>query len=133
MVINAVRELQAVRVRLMKFEDIYHFFYNPPPKYLNRELAVCYVLDFLLQKESYGTELIEQLSEQFPQYRLSDTVLYGALKFLEESGMIQGYWQKTKGRGRPRKMYSIIRDYQDKAKELAQLWRNYVNHNPSND
>jgi len=117
----------------MTFEDIYQFFNNPPPTYLNRELAVCYVLDFLLQKESYGTELIEQLPEQFPQYRLSDTVLYGALNFLEQSGMIQGYWQKLKGRGRPRKMYSIVRGYQDKAEELAKLWRNYLNHNHPNN
>lgn len=113
----------------MKFEDIYQFFNNPPPTYLNRELAVCYVLDYLLTQESYGTELIEQLSENFPQYRLSDTVLYGALSFLEQSGVIEGYWQKLKGRGRPRKMYTIVSDYKEKAEELASLWRHYVYHN----
>ncbi|MFB6277782.1 MAG: PadR family transcriptional regulator [Halothece sp.] len=110
----------------MKFEDIYQFFENPPPTYLNRELAVCYVLDILLQGESYGTELIEQLTENYPKYRLSDTVLYSALKFLEQSGMIKGYWRKLQGRGRPRKMYQIVPEHQRQAEELAHLWRNYI-------
>lgn len=110
----------------MKFEDIYQFFENPPPTYLNRELAVCYVLDILLRGESYGTELIEQLTENYPQYRLSDTVLYSALKFLEQSGMIKGYWRKLQGRGRPRKMYQIVPEHQGQAEELAHLWRNYI-------
>lgn len=110
----------------MKFEDIYQFFDDPPPTYLNRELAVCYVLDALLEEESYGMALINRLSEQFPQYRLSDTVLYGALKFLEESGLIEGYWYKLKGRGRPRKMYEIVPEKQAQAQELANLWRNYA-------
>lgn len=110
----------------MKFEDIYQFFNNPPPTYLNRELAVCYILDILLQKESYGTELIENLMESYPQYRLSDTVLYSALKFLEQSGTIKGYWRKLKGRGRPRKMYKISPDSQQQAEDLAQLWRTYT-------
>ncbi len=112
----------------MKFEDIYQFFSDPPPTYLNRELAVCYILDFLLQRESYGTELIEQLNDNYPQYRLSDTVLYSALKFLEESGLITGYWQRQKSRGRPRKMYKIIPENEGQAEELAELWRNYISH-----
>lgn len=110
----------------MKLEDIYQFFNDPPPIYLNRELAVCYVLDILLQKESYGTELVEQLTENHPQYRLSDTVLYKALKFLEESGVIKGYWRKLKKRGRPRKMYKILPEQQSLAEELADFWRNYI-------
>ena len=85
----------------MKFEDIYQFFDDPPPTYLNRELAVCYVLDALLEEESYGMALINRLSEQFPQYKL-------------------------KGRGRPRKMYEIVPEKQAQAQELANLWRNYA-------
>ncbi|QDZ38510.1 PadR family transcriptional regulator [Euhalothece natronophila Z-M001] len=111
----------------MKFEEIYQFFNNPPPTYLNRELAVCYILDIILQQEeSYGTELITQLTENFPQYRLSDTVLYSALNFLEHTGVIQGYWRKRKGRGRPRKMYKVVGEQKAQAEDLAKLWRNYV-------
>jgi hypothetical protein len=82
------------RAMQMKFEDIYQFFRDPPPNYLNKELAVCYVLSVLLQGESYGTQLIQQLEQDYPTYRLSDTVLYSALKFLEDSGAISGVLEK---------------------------------------
>lgn len=110
----------------MKLEDIYQFFQNPPPTYLSQELAVCYVLSILLQGESYGTELIERLESEFPLYRLSDTVLYGALKFLEDRQGITSHWQKVQGRGRPRRMYHVNPEWQDQAQNLARLWQQYM-------
>jgi DNA-binding PadR family transcriptional regulator len=113
----------------MKFEDIYQFFQDPPPIYLNKELAVCYVLSVLLRGDSYGTELIQLLEQQYRTYRLSDTVLYSALKFLEDEGAILGYWRKVEGRGRPRRMYQIRPEWSDRAQELARLWDGYVTGN----
>jgi DNA-binding PadR family transcriptional regulator len=110
----------------MTFEDIYQFFRNPPPFYLNKELAVCYVLAVLLRQDSYGTELIQLLETEYPVYRLSDTVLYSALKFLEDKAAITGYWKKVEGRGRPRRMYQVHPDWQHQAQELARLWRDYA-------
>ena len=109
----------------MNFEDIYCFFRNPPPLYLNQELAVCYILDILLQDDSYGTELIARLEHESSVYRLSDTVLYSAVKFLEASGTIVGYWKKVAGRGRPRRMYQISPEWRNKASELASFWTQY--------
>lgn len=109
----------------MKFDDIYEFFQAPPPTYLNKEVAACYVLAILLEGESYGTELIERLEKEYPTYRLSDTVLYSALKFLEDTGAIAGYWKKVEGRGRPRRMYRLQPDWQAKAQELADFWMRY--------
>ncbi|MEB3210381.1 MAG: PadR family transcriptional regulator [Leptolyngbyaceae bacterium] len=111
---------------MTSFEDIYRFFQNPPPFYLNKELAVCYVLDVLLQQDSYGTELIQHLEDAYPSYRLSDTVLYSALKFLEDASAISGYWKKVEGRGRPRRMYQIRDEWVDKAKEFSGMWSDYV-------
>lgn len=113
----------------MKFEDVYEFFRNPPPTYLNKELAVCYVLAVLVGGESYGTELIDLLEKRYSNLRLSDTVLYTALKFLEESGTITGYWKKVEGRGRPRRMYQISSSSQQQAEELAGLWQRYLKEN----
>lgn len=113
-------------VKNMKFEDIYRFFQAPPPFYLNKELAVCYVLAVLVRGDSYGTELIQLLETESNAYRLSDTVLYSALKFLEEEDIIVGYWKKFEGRGRPRRMYQIQGDAQQRAQELSQLWQKYV-------
>lgn len=110
----------------MKFEDIYDFFRNPPPNYLNKELAVCYVLSVLLRHDSYGTELIQLLETEYPTYRLSDTVLYSALKFLEAEGVIAGYWKKVEGRGRPRRMYQIDSQWRERSEELSQLWHGYI-------
>jgi DNA-binding PadR family transcriptional regulator len=110
----------------MKFEDIYQFFEDPPPVYLNKELAVCYVLSVLTRHDSYGTELIHAIEQHYPSYRLSDTVLYSALKFLEHQAAIMGYWKKVEGRGRPRRMYRLRPDWQMKARELADLWQRYM-------
>lgn len=110
----------------MKLEDIYQFFQNPPPTYLSQELAVCYVLSVLLRGESYGTELIEQLESAYPLYRLSDTVLYNALKFLEDKKAITSHWQKVQGRGRPRRMYQVSPEWQEQAENLANLWQDYI-------
>jgi DNA-binding PadR family transcriptional regulator len=110
----------------MKFEDIYQFFKDPPPFYLNKELAVCYVLSILLRGDSYGTELINLLETEYPLYRLSDTVLYSALKFLEDQDMVTGYWKKVEGRGRPRRMYQIRQEVMEQAQDLALLWQNYA-------
>ena len=110
----------------MTFEEIYQFFQEPPPIYLNKELAVCYILSVFLQRDSYGTELIEQLEQEHSNYRLSDTVLYSALKFLEKQETITGYWQKVEGRGRPRRMYQILPEHQPQAQELAGLWYEYT-------
>lgn len=110
----------------MKFDDIYQFFQDPPPTYLNKELAACYVLSVLLEGESYGTELIGRLEGEYPSYRLSDTVLYSALKFLEDTGAIAGYWKKVEGRGRPRRMYQLHLPWKGKAQELANFWHRYA-------
>lgn len=110
----------------MRIEDIYQFFQNPPPTYLSQELAVCYVLSVLLKGESYGTELIQKLESEYPNYRLSDTVLYSALKFLEDEKAILGYWKKVEGRGRPRRMYQISSEWQVQAQELSRLWQEYI-------
>jgi DNA-binding PadR family transcriptional regulator len=111
----------------MKLEDIYQFFENPPPTYLCQELAVSYILCVLLEGESYGTELIHQLETEYPTYRLSDTVLYSAIKFLEDQRAITGYWKKLEGRGRPRRMYQVYPEWQVTAQNLALLWQKYIN------
>ncbi|NEQ95650.1 MAG: helix-turn-helix transcriptional regulator [Cyanothece sp. SIO2G6] len=114
---------------MTSFEDIYQFFRNPPPFYLNKELAVCYVLAILLRKDSYGTELIQLLESEYPSYRLSDTVLYSALKFLEDKSTITGYWKKVEGRGRPRRMYQVCSEWQREVRALSHLWEEYVSRN----
>ncbi|MGF1602601.1 MAG: PadR family transcriptional regulator [Thermosynechococcaceae cyanobacterium] len=111
----------------MKFQDIYQYFQDPPPIYLSKEVAVCYILATLTEHgDSYGTALIQLVEAKHSLYRLSDTVLYSALKFLEEEGVLNGYWQKVQGRGRPRRMYQIDEQKFEEAKSLGRLWHKYV-------
>jgi DNA-binding PadR family transcriptional regulator len=111
----------------MKFQDIYHFFEEPQPVYLGKEVAVCYVLSNLLERgDSYGTALIQFLETDHGLYRLSDTVLYSALKFLEDEAVIEGYWQRVEGRGRPRRMYQVAAEKLELANQLASFWQQYL-------
>jgi DNA-binding PadR family transcriptional regulator len=111
----------------MKFQDIYLFFEEPPPVYLSKEVAVCYVLSILLERgDSYGTALIHCLETDHELYRLSDTVLYSALKFLEDETVIEGYWQRVEGRGRPRRMYQVMAEKLELANHLASFWQKYL-------
>jgi len=110
----------------MTLEEIYQFFAAQPPVYLTPEQAICYVLSVLLESESYGTALIQRLESDYPSYRLSDTVLYAALSFLESEKAIASRWQKVDGRGRPRRMYSVSPQWLDEAQKLAALWRGFV-------
>ena len=114
------------RELIMTFETIYQFFQSPQPRYLNKELAACYVMSVLLQQDSYGTEFIQLLETRFPDYRLSDTVLYTVLQFLEGENVIHAYWQKVERRGRPRRMYHICEGATQQARSLTQLWNSYM-------
>lgn len=113
----------------MTLKEIYQFFQSQPAVYLNQELATCFVLHILLKQDSYGTELIQIVEDRYPPYRLSDTVLYSALKFLLKERMITGYSKKVEGRGRPRQMYHISNEMENKAEDLAGLWQEYINSN----
>jgi DNA-binding PadR family transcriptional regulator len=114
----------------MTIEEIYQFFATQPPIYLSSEQAACYVLSVLLIEESYGTRLIQKLESDYPPYRLSDTVLYAALNFLETERAIASRLQKVDGRGRPRRMYSVSPQWLDEAQKLAALWTTSVTKQP---
>jgi DNA-binding PadR family transcriptional regulator len=117
----------------MKLEEVYQFFTKQQVMFLSQEQAVCYVLSVLLEGESYGTYLIQRLESEYQNYRLSDTVLYSALKFLEEQRAIVTYWKKVEGRGRPRRMYQLSLRWQDEAQKLASLWMNALPNSPRGD
>ena len=114
----------------MQLEEVYQFFAHPPKTFLTPEQAACYVLSVLLQKESYGTELIRELEREYPTYQLSDTVLYAAFKFLEQETAIAAYLKKVEGRGRPRRMYRVNPEWHHEAQKLAALWNQSVSEQP---
>ena len=110
----------------LTLHGIYRFFQTPQPIFLNQELTVCYLMSVLMRSESYGTELLQQLRQNYSDYRLSDTILQSSLRFLEKQAIVTSYWRKLEKRGRPRRMYQICPEKRVKAEELAKLWNEYV-------
>ena len=68
--------------------DIEQYFRQPPPQFLDLELAVCWILECLLKDDNYPSGLLQKLIREEPQLRLSETVLQQALDFLEQQGSI---------------------------------------------
>ncbi|ABW29306.1 circadian period extender Pex [Acaryochloris marina MBIC11017] len=116
----------------MNVQDIHQYFKNPPPVYITKEVAVCYILTVLLEEgDSYGTALLKHIRANHPPYRISDTVLYAALNFLIDEEMLSGYWQNESGRGRPRRMYQVAEGREEDAKNLSQLWLKFLGKDPA--
>lgn len=74
--------------RPFTLQDIYRFFQTPQVIFLNQQLTVCYLLSILVESDSYGTEFVQSLKQNYPGYRLSDTILQSSLRFLEKEGLV---------------------------------------------
>lgn len=110
----------------MKLQDIYRYFEEPKVSFLNNEMAVCYIVYVLVEfGDSFGLALRQHLEDEYAGYKLSDTVLVNALKFLEQKGVIESYWLNTEGRGRPRCMYQVKPRKRNLARQLAELWQKH--------
>ena len=111
--------------------DIEHYFQQPPPLFLDLELAVCWVLACLLQDDSYPSGLLHRLQNDHPQLRLSETVLHQAVDFLESQGMLDSYSKRCPSRGRPRRMLHLHQDARDQAERLMEPWHRWLHdHGP---
>jgi len=114
----------------MTLDTIQSCFDHPPPIHLNAELAVCFVLSVLLAQDTYAAALIQHLVQSYPAYRLSKPNLYKALTFLETEGAVLSYWQKVAGRGRPRRMFTLVPPHREPAAALVQRWHAYMQQHP---
>ncbi|MBL1176656.1 PadR family transcriptional regulator [Pantanalinema sp. GBBB05] len=110
----------------MQLEDIYTFFETRSPIFLNPEVTVCYILHTLLQNDVHGTELIQHLEQHHPSLRVSDVVLYLALKFLEREELIVRYVEPMEEQNQPRQMFRLVPEACTRAQDLAQLWERFV-------
>ena len=107
--------------------DIQQYFRQPPPQFLDLELAVCWVLECLLKDDNYPSGLLQKLNREEPQLRLSETVLQQALDFLEQQGTISTYTQRCPSRGRPRRMLHLLPNARREAEKLMNPWRSWLN------
>ena len=111
--------------------DIEHYFQQPPPLFLDLELAVCWVLDCLLQNDSYPSGLLQRLQSDHPKLRLSETVLHQAVDFLEQQEMLDSYTKRCPSRGRPCRMLHLHQDARGQAERLMEPWSRWLHeHDP---
>ena len=111
--------------------DIEDYFQQPPPLFLDLELAVCWVLACLLQDDSYPSGLLHRLQTDHPQLRLSETVLHQAVDFLERQDMLDSYTKRCPSRGRPRRMLHLHQDARGQAERLMEPWHRWLHeHGP---
>jgi DNA-binding PadR family transcriptional regulator len=105
------------------------FFEQPPIQHLGLELAVCWILECLLEHDSYPTALMHDLSDAHPKLRLSETVLQQSIHFLDHEGAISSYSQRCPSRGRPRRMLHLLDEHRSAAQELMTPWRHWLEEN----
>ena len=111
--------------------DIEHYFQQPPPLFLDLELAICWVLACLLQNDSYPSGILHSLQSEHPQLRLSETVLHQAVDFLDQQEMLDCYTNRCPSRGRPRRMLHLHQDARNEAERLMGPWRRWLHeHGP---
>lgn len=111
--------------------DIEHYFQQPPPLFLDLELAICWVLACLLQNDSYPSGILHSLQSDHPQLRLSETVLHQAVDFLDQQEMLDCYTKRCPSRGRPRRMLHLHQDARNEAERLMGPWRRWLHeHGP---
>ena len=113
----------------LQLSDIQRFFEEPPLQHLGLELAVCWILECLLQEDSYPTSLMGQLVRQHPRLRLSETVLQQAVEFLDRQGAITSYSQHYPRRGRPRRMLHLAEAVRPDAELLVASWHRWLAEN----
>ena len=63
--------------------DIEQYFRQPPPPFLDLELAVCWMLECPLKDDNYPSGLLQKLLREEPQLRLSETVLLSLIHISE--------------------------------------------------
>ena len=105
------------------------FFEQPPIQHLGLELAVCWILERLLDRDSYPTALMHDLSDAHPKLRLSETVLQQAIHFLDHEGAISSYAQRCPSRGRPRRMLHLLEEHRQAAQALMPPWQHWLEEN----
>lgn len=106
--------------------EITRFLDNPPPRFLSVEEAAAYALSLLLEKPSYAYGMMEAIANS-SNLRISDTVMFKALKSLEDAGVIyQLETVKKEGRGRPPQNYAIADGYRAVALKVVARWQKYM-------
>lgn len=86
------------------------------------------VLRLVEEKSTYGYEIIQQLEQRGEGFfNLKEGTLYPVLYRLEDSGLIESFWQNGEGRTAPKKYYTITEKGSETYREYRNLWMKFQN------
>lgn len=86
------------------------------------------VLRLVEEKSTYGYEIIQQLEQRGEGFfNLKEGTLYPVLYRLEDSGLIESFWQNGEGRTAPKKYYTITEKGSETYREYRNLWMEFQN------
>lgn len=97
---------------------------------INKELlkgsTTLLVLRLLETENMYGYEMIKDLKEKSENvFELKEGTLYPILHSLEESGLIDSYWDETTAK--KRKYYRITKEGRKHLKDKKEEWKLFSN------
>jgi PadR family transcriptional regulator, regulatory protein PadR len=81
-------------------------------------------LVLLKEENSYGYELMEQLTRQFGFEQINAGTLYRTLRQLEKEGLCESEWEKSEG-GPPRRVYHITEAGEEYLDAWAKACKDY--------
>ena len=88
-------------------DDILSALQEDRPVHLNKEQAIAYIVWYLRRTDGYPTGMQNEMPALYPQFTISDTILDAALTFLLRRGVVSDRREKTRDRGRPRRMFKL--------------------------
>lgn len=116
---NNCIELSFKELKKHLFLDIYQ---RPRHICLSQRQAIWWVCYCLQISDTYQSKIQADL-RQYPNLKLSNSVLIAALDFLVSKKLVTSYQQPIKGRGAARKMYQVSPDGQAIVNDFANLWK----------
>ena len=84
------------------------------------------VLRLVAEKETYGYELIQDLSEKGSGFfDLKEGTLYQVLYRLEDIGLVESFWKNGEGRSIPKKYYRITEKGRNTLNDYLSIWKQF--------
>jgi Transcriptional regulator PadR-like family len=108
-----------------QLNQITQYFETTPLHFLTTEEAVAYIVSCLEVNDHYGFQLVKIL-EQTNTLRISMPILYKAINFLVDEGIMTSYKVRREGRGAPPIYFKLVKTQTTRPtiRRLNHYWNN---------
>ena len=92
-------------------------------KEVKRGAVTLAILALVSRGQTYGYELVKELSEAAPFLALEQGTVYPLLRRMEKRGLLQSKWDYADP-AKPRKYYSLSSEGRSALNEMVRIWSN---------